>query len=550
MFRILKGVTNLREMKKVVSMSNNYRRISRELRVNRCVNTKMCKSISRRLAASALLVSLMVVSLGLVSVKATEQQGRSTRRPPNIVLILADDLGWTDVACMGSKYYETPNIDRLAQQGMKLTSGYTAAPNCAPTRAALMSGQYGPRTGVYTVNNLDRGPENYRKLQPPANNTNLPTNKITMAQRLKEAGYATAIFGKWHLGNGPKFHPQSRGFDEAIVSMNKHFNFDTNPPSPTKPGEYLADFLTDRGIDFIKRHKDRPFFLYLPHFAVHVPHEAKPELIAKYNNKQPVGGHYDPVYAAMIDSLDESVGRIMRKLAELGLSDNTLLIFSSDNGGVGGYRAAGVNAKDNTDNAPLKGGKGMLDEGGVRVPMIMRWTGVIKPGSVTDEPIISVDFYPTFLELAGAKTDPNYMLDGTSFVPLLKSSGKTKLNREAIYWHFPGYLEAGGGGGTSGNVSWRATPSGAIRAGGYKLIEFFEDNHVELYNLTADIGQKNNLADKMPDKARELRAKLAAWRHSIKAPVPGLNPHYDLTKPPQQIKPNRAEEKDKNDTEE
>ena len=436
---------------------------------------------------------------------------------PNIVFILADDLGYTDMSCYGSKYYETPNIDRLAAKGIRFTSGYTCGPNCAPTRAALMSGQYGPRTGIYTVGGIERFDWRSRPLRPVDNVTQLPLNKTTIAQTLKNAGYATAMFGKWHLGENGAYHPSQRGFDEAIVSMGEHFNFVTHPPVEYPKGIYLADFLTDKAEDFIRRHKEGPFFLYLPHFAVHSPHEAKTNLIAKFKPKPPVGGHNNPTYAAMIASVDESVGRVVQLLEELKIAKQTLVIYSSDNGGVGGYVREGIKqAGDITDNAPLRGGKGMLYEGGIRVPYIFRWPGRIPEGTTCDEPINSVDLYPTLLEVAGVPAPPGYRLDGVSYLKLLTSGGQEALGREAVYWHFPGYLGAGVG-------HWRTTPAGAIRAGDWKLQEFFEDGRIELYNLRNDLSQTNNLAARMPDKANALHNQLVAWRESIKAPMPTTN---------------------------
>jgi arylsulfatase A-like enzyme len=433
---------------------------------------------------------------------------------PNVIFILADDLGWTDLGCQGSKYYETPNIDRLAASGMRFTDGYSCGPNCQPTRAALLSGHYAPRTGVYTVGSTSRFDTGSRPLVPVENVTDLPSEKVTIAEALKKAGYATGMFGKWHLGNGPRHHPSDQGFDEAIVSAGEHFNFKTVPQVEVPEGIYLADFLTDKAVDFIQRHKAEPFFLYLPHFGVHSPHQAKPERIKQFEGKAAAGGHRDPTYAAMIASVDESVGRVLAKLDELGLSENTLVIFSSDNGGVGGYQAAGIpKASGITDNAPLRGGKGMLYEGGVRVPYLFFWKGTIEPGVVCPEPILSVDLYPTLLELAGAKPPADHPLDGASYLGLLKSGGKGKLDRDAIYWHFPGYLGAGGDG-------WRTTPVGAIRAGDYKLLEFFEDGRLELYHLRDDLGQKNDLAKTEPEKTKELHERLVAWRTSLNAPLP------------------------------
>jgi arylsulfatase A-like enzyme len=474
--------------------------------------------------ASSLLAGLLLVTLEV------GQAAEPSR--PNIVFILADDLGWTDLGCQGSKYYETPNIDRLAATGMRFTDGYTCGPNCQPTRAALMSGQYAPRTGVYTVGATSRFDTNSRPLVPVENAEGLATEKITIAESLKKAGYATGMFGKWHLGNGRSQHPLDQGFDEAIVSMGRHFNFDTNPKVEVPEGAYLADFLTDKAVDFLERHKAEPFFLYLPHFGVHAPHEAKPELIAHFKDKPPAGDHRDPTYAAMIASVDESVGRVLAKLEALKLTENTLVIFSSDNGGVGGYQAAGIlKAGGITDNAPLRGGKGMLYEGGVRAAYIFVWKGHIQPGAICHEPIVSVDLYPTLLELAGAKAPPDYPLDGTSYLGLLKSGGEGKLPRDAIYWHFPGYLGAGADG-------WRTTPAGAIRVGDYKLLEFFEDGHLELYNLKDDLSQQHDLAKSQPAKTKELHDKLLAWRTSIGAPMPAK-------REPGQVSPTKNKAKNK-----
>lgn len=436
--------------------------------------------------------------------------------PPNVVFILADDLGWTDIGCQGSKYYETPNLDRLARDGMRFTAAYTCGPNCQPTRAALMSGQYGPRTGVYTVGATARFDTSMRPLVPVDNVQQLPLDKVTLGDAMKKAGYATALYGKWHLGQQGKHHPSARGFDQAITSMGKHFDFTTQPRVEYPKGAYLADWLTDNAVKFIETNRDKPFFLCLHHFGVHSPHEAKPELIERFRKKAGVGGHRNPAYAAMIYSVDESVGRVLATLDELKLARNTLVIFTSDNGGVGGYVEAGVKAKEGiTSNAPLRGGKGMLYEGGVRVPWIARWTGKVKPGLTCDEPIISIDLYPTLLALADAKPRIGHILDGTSITPLLFGNGgrATGQARQPLYWHFPGYLG-------SGKDIWRTTPAGATRAGDWKLIEFFETGKIELYNLADDIGEKTNLAAKLPGRAKQLHDDLALWRQSVNAVMP------------------------------
>ncbi len=468
-----------------------------------------------RFSAAALsLLGLMASTTGVALWGAEAKTAGPSR--PNIVFILADDLGWTDLGVQGSKYYETPAIDRLAAQGMRLTSFHTCQ-NCAPTRASLISGQYGPRTGIYMVGSIDRFDWQNRPLRPVDNVEDLPSDKITIAQVLKQAGYATGMFGKWHLGQDGIYHPSQRGFDEAIVTTGGHFHFKTHPEVDYPPGIYLADWLTEKAVDFIERYKDEPFFLYLCHFAVHAPIQAKPEWITHFQAKPGVGGHKNPVYAAMIASVDESVSRVMAQLDRLHLADNTVVIFSSDNGGVYGYVRG--RSEDITDNAPLRNAKGSLYEGGTRVPVIVRWPGVTRPGSLCDVPAIHVDFYPTLAEIAGAQRPAGYTLDGESLVPLLRNPD-AQLQREAIYQHFPGYL-----GFLPGGLQWRTTttPVGAIQSGDWKLMEFFEDGRLELYNLRDDIGETNNLAEKMPDKAGELHARLAAWRASIQAPMPTRN---------------------------
>lgn len=462
---------------------------------------------------------IMLAGLVFLVLASASQSAQPADRP-NIIFIMADDLGYTDLGCQGSKYYESPNIDRLASQGIRLL-GHHHCQNCAPTRAAIMTGQYGPRTGVYTVGSIDRFDWSMRPLRPVDNVQDLPLDRSIIAQQLKSAGYATAMFGKWHLGNEGPHHPSRRGFDEAIVSAGVHFNFKTEPPVKYPEGQYLADFLTDKAVDFIARHKDEPFFLYLPHFGVHGPHEAKKEWIEHFRGKPGVGGHRNPVYAAMIASVDESVGRIMKSLDELQLAERTVVIFTSDNGGVGGRAREGLGEnKDITDNAPLRSGKGSLYEGGTRVPLIVRWPENIKAGTTCDVPTIHVDFYPTLLALANASA-PEHPLDGVSMRPLLE--GATSLDRPAIYQHFPGYL-------ASGKNVWRTTPVSLVQEGNWKLMEFLEDGRLELYDLATDIGEQTNLAKSQPDRARDLHAKLVAWRAEISAPMPTPNDGSDRPK--------------------
>jgi arylsulfatase A-like enzyme len=418
------------------------------------------------------------------------------------VFVLADDLGWADVGFQGSKYHETPHIDRLARQGLRFSS-YYVSPVCSPTRAALMTGQYGPRTGIYTVP-LPPPPGVQRKMKAPGTRMNLTAEKVTIAQALKDAGYATGMFGKWHLGDTGGNHPSRRGFDQAIIADRTHYDFKPIPPVDVPPGTYLADFLTDQALRFIDENRARPFFLYLPHFAVHVPHQAKPELRARFEKKAPVGGQGNPTYAAMIASLDESVGRIVGRLDELGLAKDTVLIFSSDNGGVHARVMPGV-----TSNAPLRLGKGTAYEGGIRVPFVVRWPGVVPAGAVTDEVAAHVDLFPTLLEIAGARAPAGQTLDGVSLLPVLKRP-TAKLGRKAIYLHYPVYIND-------------TTPVGMVRAGDFKLLEFFEDGRLELYDIRHDIGETTDLSTRMPGKAAELREWLRQWRKDLGAAMPVPN---------------------------
>lgn len=455
------------------------------------------------------------VLLGLALVISWMTPSLTAAEPrPNILHIHADDHRADGLRALGTPLLQTPNLDS--------------------------SGQYGARTGVYTVGGTDRFDWSKRPLRPVNNVTDLALDRDIIAKQLKVAGYATGMFGKWHIGQQKNYQPDKRGFDEAIVSMGQHFDFPTNPKTDYPKGQYLADFLTDKAVDFITRHKDEPFFLYLPHFGVHSPYQAKAELIAKFKSKPGVGDHNHATYAAMIASVDESVGRVMKKLDDLKLADNTVLIFTSDNGGVGGYNQPGGLQRDPglegkgkkakgadkdgggiTDNAPLRSGKGSLYEGGTREPFIVRWPRVTKPGSSCDVPTIHVDIFPTLLEIAAAP-QPRQTLDGESLAKLFRDPA-AKLQRDAIYQHFPGYLGSGPG-------LWRTTPVSLIQVGDWKLMEFLEDGRLELYNLSDDIGETKNLAKENPAKAKELHARLAAWRAEVHAPMPTKN-EADTSKP-------------------
>ena len=473
---------------------------------------------SRRLSRRGFLRVLGVGAAG-VAARGLVRGGDRPRRRPNIVFILIDDLGWKDVGFMGSRYYLTPHIDRLASQGMVFSRAYANAPNCAPTRACLMSGQYTPRHGVYTVGSSQRGQSRYRKLIPIKNKTVLDPKIVTLGEALKRAGYVTASMGKWHLGD-KEAGPTGQGFDVNVGGNSaghprSYFSPYRNKDLPDGPkGEYLTDRLTDEALKFIEANRKRPFFLYLPHYAVHTPIQAKKALIAKYKARKSDGGQKNPAYAAMIESTDEGVGRIMAKLDELKLADDTVVIFFSDNGGHGGV----------TSMAPLRGAKGMLYEGGIREPMIVRWPGRAKAGSRCETAVIGVDFYPTLLEIAGAKRPKGQVLDGVSLVGLMVNG--EPLAERGIYWHFPAYLQASGAG------RWRTTPAGAVQKGDLKLLEFFEDGRNELYKIARDIGEKTDLAGKLPEKTKQMHELLKAWRKSVRAPVPTQrNPEYDPAGP-------------------
>lgn len=438
---------------------------------------------------------------------------------PNIVFILIDDLGWTDVGCMGSDYYETPHVDRLAANGLLFTSAYANAPNCAPSRACLMSGQYTPRHGVFTVGDPARGNDKFRKLVPTPNRTDLPDEIVTVAERLQTAGYRTASMGKWHLGADPT----TQGFDVNVAGREWGSPSGGGYHSPYRypnlvaeePGEYLTDRLTTEACRFIEESKDRPFFLYLTHYSVHTPIQPRKDLLKKYRQKPKGTQHKRAAYAAMVESVDESVGRVLAQLDNLALSERTVVIFYSDNGGFGGA----------TSNAPLRGAKGMLYEGGIREPLIVRWPGRVPAGTRCSEPVIGVDFYPTLLEVAGITPPDDDTLDGVSLLPLLKDP-TADLDRAALFWHFPCYLQ--GSGGRDSDRPFRTTPAGAIRMGDWKLIEYFEDGGLELFNLREDLSESHNLADDRPSKRDELHATLRAWRRETDAPVPTEpNPAYE-----------------------
>jgi arylsulfatase A-like enzyme len=435
----------------------------------------------------------------------------------NVVVILIDDLGRNDLGCYGSTYFRTPNLDRFAQQGLKCSDAYAACPVCSPTRASLLTGKYGARLGItdWLPGRPDRPDQ--KMLRPPLRQE-LPLEEITLARALKAAGYATGHIGKWHLG-GVGFEPQKHGFDLNIAGDHtgtalSYFAPFKNAQGRFMPGleqapagEYLTDRLTTEAERFIETNKDRPFFLYLAHYAVHTPLRAKPEILARYKNENRPGQQSNPIYAAMIESMDESVGRVLKKLDDLALAERTLVLFTSDNGGL--CTLEGMPAAP-TSNAPLREGKGFLYEGGIRVPLLVRWPGVIKPGRVDATPVCSIDFFPTILEACGIASTAK--VDGVSLVKMLGDSGT--IERDALYWHYPHYSNQ------------NSRPGGAVRAGNYKLIEFYEQGRLELFDVKNDVSESRNLVEDKPELARDLHARLVAWRKEVGARMMKPNPDY------------------------
>ena len=461
-----------------------------------------------RLVIAAYLVAIVVSAM--TSLAQTQSASK-----PNIVFILADDLGWTDLACFNSPLYETPALDRLAREGMKFTQNYSACTVCSPTRASILTGKYPGRLHI-TDWIPGQMPVNPKMLVPDWTKY-LPLEETTIADTLRAAGYATACIGKWHLGDQP-YYPEHHGFDLNIAGTSA-----SNPTTyfapwkiPTlqpegKPGDYLTDRLGDEALKFIERSKDRPFFLYFAHFAVHTPIQGREDLVEKYRRKNKRNlAQRNPAYAAMAEDMDMTVGRVRDKLKELNLSEKTIIIFASDNGG----------RIPTTSNLPLRAGKGSAYEGGTRVPLIVYWPGVTQPNSTNSTPVMSIDYYPTLLAMASVPDKPAHTPDGVSLVPLLRQSGE--LESRPLFWHYPHHQHYQQGG---------AMPYGAIRDGDFKLIEFFDDMRVELYNLKDDLSEQHDLAAQLPDKTNQLRDKLHAWRKQVDAQMPTPNPDYDPNKP-------------------
>lgn len=453
-------------------------------------------------------------TLGAVSAAAPMAKAAAQApSPPNILFILLDDMGWTDLGCYGSDLYETPAIDRLAEEGMRFTDAYAACTVCSPSRAAVLTGNYPAR--IHLTDWIHGHARPKAKLLPPEWTHHLPLEERTFARVLRENGYATAHVGKWHLGS-EEYWPLEHGFDLNIGGYEKgqppsYFYPYTRPGSnnpriPTlsggEEGEYLTDRLTDEAIKFIERNANRPFCLYLSHYAVHTPIQSKESWTEHYRERVQEGGrHQNPAYAGMIHSVDEGVARLMETLERLNISDNTLVVFTSDNGGL--MRI--------TTNAPLRAGKGSAYEGGVRVPLIARWPDGVPSGAVSSEPVTGVDFFPTILEVCGAAPEST---DGLSLAPLFDDPS-AQLDRDAIYWHYPHYHPGG------------ASPYGTVRARDWKLVEFFEDDHTELYRVGNDVGESEDLSSKEERRAGAMLDMLQDWRAAVKAQLPVPNPNYE-----------------------
>ncbi|MBM4155452.1 MAG: sulfatase [Lentisphaerae bacterium] len=461
--------------------------------------------------------------IGMVAAMAAAGAVATAGASPNVVFFLVDDLGWTDLGCFGSSFYETPNCDRLAREGMRFTSGYAACPVCSPTRASIMTGKYPARLATTDYFGAAQ-PDAWKrptKLLPASYLDRLPLEETTLAESLKAGGYATFFAGKWHLG--PEgFWPEDQGFDVnkggcdrgGPYGGKKYFSPYGNPRLEDGPeGEHLPDRLARETVRFIEARRGGPFLAYLSFYSVHTPLMARPDLVAKYKEKKARLGleakwgrererevrlvQEHAIYAGMVEAMDQAVGTVLDALDRLGLATNTAVFFMSDNGGLS------TSEGHPTSNLPLRAGKGWLYEGGIREPMLVRWPGVVKPGATCAQAVSSVDFLPTILDLAGRK--PAGPVDGMSFLPLLKGG---TLDRGAIYWHYPHYGNQGG------------APGGAVRLGDWKLIEWYEDGTLELFNLADDPGERNNLVSGNPAKVRELHDLLKAWRVETKARMP------------------------------
>ncbi len=460
-------------------------------------------------------LTMLFISILLFAQCKTNGESKENLKP-NILLINIDDMGWRDVGFMGSEFYETPNIDALAADGMIFTNAYAGAANCAPSRACMLSGQWTPRHGIYTVTNSDRGKSKDRKIIPTPNNEYMPDDNLLIPEILKQNGYTTCHAGKWHLTDNPLL----RGFDVNIGGSHAGNPGSYYPPyksvqslkAPTDD-YYLTNLVMDKTLDFLNAVDEEPFFLYYSPYAVHTPIQPVKSLLPKYEGKAEWNGQNNAEYATMVENLDTEIGRMIAALEESGKLRNTFILFISDNGGV--YKI--------TKQWPLRAGKGAYYEGGIREPMFAYWQGKIKGGLKSEIPITNLDFFPTILEVAGVEKPAGKVLDGRSILPILTKN--ETMDERPLFWHFPIYLQDGNI--ECQDLKFRTRPGSAIRLGDWKLIQYFENNDIELYNLKDDIGEKNNVAHSNPEKVQELLAMLDKWRIETNAPVPtALNPEY------------------------
>jgi len=495
----------------------------------------MKKNVTRREFLKSILGGAAALSL---NPGASARASAGNRKPLNFVFLLIDDFGWMDFGANNPHcFYETPNIDRLAHSGMNFTDGYAANPVCSPTRYSIMTGRYPSRVDA---TNFFSGKRPGR-FNPGELNDRMSLSEVTLAEALAEHGYKTAFAGKWHLGPDEQYWPENQGFDVNIGGWatgwphGGYFAPFENPRLGDYPkGSHLPKVLTDESLAVMDQYKDKPFLLYLAYYSVHTPLQGRENLVAKYQAKRDKllaedatefgpeeqvwpGGkerrvrirQCHAVYGAMVEAMDEQIGRVLNKLEELGIADNTAVILMSDNGGLS------TSEGSPTSNLPLRGGKGWLYEGGIREPFLVRWPGVTRPGSRCDVPVVSTDFYPTILEMAGLPAKNDQHLDGVSLVPLLK--GGKRIDRDAIYWHYPHYSNQGG------------FPGGAVRMGDWKLIERFEDGRVHLYNLKQDIGERKDLALEYPQRVKRMRKRLHDWYSQVDAKF--LRPKGDGPQP-------------------
>ena len=467
--------------------------------------------------------SCLILSVLLLAVAVRRDCQAANHNKTNVVFVLIDDLGWNDLGCYGSDYYQTPNIDQLAAEGMRFTDAYAACNVCSPTRAAILTGKYPARLLLTQWLPAGRWSPTKNKMREGRYLSNLPLEEVTIAEAMREAGYKTAFMGKWHLGTETYYYPEHQGFDVNVAGRDYgapgsyFYPFKGSWKIPTtgqvlqketplegNDGDYLIDRLAQEATRFIRNNADQPFFLMLSHYAVHAPLQGKPELVSRYEKIAKQERQGKPDYAAMVESVDQSVGLVMKTLREANIDQQTIVLFTSDNGGF---------AKA-TSNAPLRANKGSSYEGGLRVPAIIRWPGNARADTVSNEPIISTDFYPTILDAIGLPPRHHQHVDGLSLVPILKSEAR-QLNRDAIFWHYPHY-----------NQHPESFPASVVRARDWKLIHSLEDDRFELFNLANDLGETEDLSTRFPKKFEQLKQDLDAWRDRVGADPMKINPQF------------------------